>query len=130
MTKDKDLDLYDTDVVRGTENTKLQVLIVIEGKTQTIPLPLTGDLKIGRFISNHIHIEHSSISRFHAVLRLAPPMTIEDLGSANGTRVRDRPLKPGRQTEVAVGDVITLGSVTMILQRRGPLGPPGKSRTE
>jgi pSer/pThr/pTyr-binding forkhead associated (FHA) protein len=129
VTKDDDLDLADTDVVDGSESTKLQALIVIDGKTQTIALPLTGELRIGRYVGSDIHIEHSSISRFHAVLRLAAPMTIEDLGSANGTRVRDRPLKPGHPTPVAVGDVITLGTVTMILQRRRPVGPPVGTRS-
>jgi len=97
----------------------LELLIVVEGQSTTFPLPRSGDLKIGRFVRSDIRIDHASISRFHAVLRVGPALSIEDLGSANGTRVREIALKPGRPTPVEVGEAIKLGKVTMVVQRRG-----------
>jgi DNA-binding NtrC family response regulator len=58
------------------------------------------------------------MSRTHAVLRLGPPITIEDLGSANGTRVRDVRLAAGSPVEVVPGEPVQLGAATLIIQRQ------------
>src|ERR1043166_5655560 len=105
-------------------------LAVFTGDTVAVhPLPARGQLSIGRSSSSDICIDHPSVSRKHAVLHLDPPLRLDDLGSANGTFVRDRlpPAEIGRthnlrrisaQTvEVALGEGINLG-VTMIVVRR------------
>src|SRR4029079_9504980 len=63
-------------------------------------------------------------SRQHAVLSIGPPLTLRDLGSVNGTRVRDRDMAAGDTVELALGDVIQLGNATLIVQRRGPAMRP------
>jgi small subunit ribosomal protein S1 len=54
-------------------------------------LPATGALSFGRALDCDVPIDHKSVSRRHAVLHLGgAQMFVEDLGSANGTRVRGR----------------------------------------
>ncbi|MEO6576591.1 MAG: FHA domain-containing protein, partial [Polyangiaceae bacterium] len=56
----------------------------------THPLPASGRVTIGRAPDNDVVIDDASVSRHHAVIDMGPPVKIEDLGSANGTRVRPR----------------------------------------
>ena len=93
------------------------VLVVVAGGTATAhPLPAAGNLTIGRAPDSDVRIDDGSISRKHAVLRIAAPMSIEDLGSANGTRVRTVRLEPGRPVTFGPGEVVNLGSVIAIVQ--------------
>ena len=99
---------------------RLCLLVIGENISATYPLPETGELVIGRGRRVDVPIEDGSISRRHAVLRVrGDAITIEDLGSANGTRVRgDQPLASGDAVPVAVGDVLDVGSVMLIVQSR------------
>jgi two-component system, NtrC family, response regulator AtoC len=99
---------------------RLNLLVISEHAITTIALPASGDLRIGRSRSCDVFVDDSSISRQHAILALGPPLTIIDLGSANGTRVRDRLIPPNELCEVAAGDVLQLGSATLIVQQRPP----------
>jgi two-component system, NtrC family, response regulator AtoC len=53
------------------------------------------EVVIGRDASCDFVIDHLSLSRRHAIVRLSPAMTIQDLGSTNGTRVTARTLRGG-----------------------------------
>jgi pSer/pThr/pTyr-binding forkhead associated (FHA) protein len=98
---------------------QLSAMIVVDGSARTIRLPLNGDIKIGRYPRSDIIIDHDTISRFHAVLRvIGSELSIEDVGSANGTVVRDKKAKPGHPLPVTVGDVVRLGDVVFIVQRQ------------
>src|SRR5262249_33212078 len=73
---------------------------------------------LGRASENGaVVIDHRSVSRRHAVLHTGPTLSLEDLGSANGTSVRERRLAPGERVEIATGEVFELGSVMMVVQR-------------
>ena len=58
------------------------------------------------------------MSREHAALQIGSELRIEDLGSSNGTRVRDRPLVPHAPVELFPDDVIDLGAVLLVVQYR------------
>jgi two-component system response regulator AtoC len=77
-------------------------------------VPLVGETIIGRSADATINIDHPSISRRHALLRTSPTLTIEDLGSSNGTRVNGKRLKPGQPRPIAAGESIELGAVTVV----------------
>ncbi len=79
-------------------------------------LPPSGELLIGRSESADIRIDHPSISRRHAVLHCSLTPSIEDLGSANGTRVGERTLRRGDRVAVGPGDVLELGAVVGVIQ--------------
>src|SRR5690348_11686720 len=57
-----------------------------------------GAFAIGRDDTCDIVIRHPSLSRKHAMLRLEDEITIEDLGSTNGTHVDGVRIAPHRRT--------------------------------
>src|SRR3954466_13265653 len=84
-------------------------------------------ITIGRAPDNTIVIDDASVSRHHAVLDLGPPLTVEDLGSANGTRVRPAQssaetvelapkLAPGKKWEIGVDEPFNIGSAMCVVR--------------
>src|SRR5262249_35008997 len=100
--------------------------VVTAGMSATHPLPDEGEVTIGRAETNAIQIHDRSLSRQHAMLRIAADgtMTVEDLGSPNGKTVREPPVKPGAPVAIAPGEVIALGSTMVIVQSRSSLMRP------
>jgi len=104
-------------------------------------LPQKPKVTIGRSGENDLEISDSSISREHAVIHLGETITIEDLGSTNGTRVRGPTqtlpdldpdamaasvpqLAPGEQVELVSGCIVMLGKVLFMFQARPSRGRP------
>ena len=103
--------------VRATAAPRLSLRVVGEGILQKQPLPDRGAIVIGRGPDSDMRVDDPSISRRHALVTVdGPSVRIEDLGSANGTRLGDRALEPGESVELAPGEVVDLGSVMLILQ--------------
>ena len=94
------------------------LLVVCAGVISTYPLEPGQRLVMGRAKHAHICVEHASVSREHAALSIGEHVTLEDLGSANGTRIRGQALRPGVAVPIVVGDVIDLGDVLLVLQAR------------
>jgi two-component system, NtrC family, response regulator AtoC len=80
----------------------------------TVDLPASGSLVLGRGRDADVRIDHTSVSRAHARLHLGVPLRVEDLGSANGTRVDGRPVAIGKPADVMVGAVVELGDVRVV----------------
>jgi transcriptional regulator with PAS, ATPase and Fis domain len=80
-------------------------------------LPPEGTIVLGRGPEAHIRLEDRSVSRLHARIYLGLPLRIEDLGSANGTRLDGFPLTAHHVADVAVGAVIELGDVRVVTAR-------------
>jgi two-component system response regulator AtoC len=97
---------------------RLCLVVIGEGLDATYPLPDSGPVAIGRSETADIRIDHRSVSRNHAVLTIGGRLAIEDLGSSNGTRVRDARLGSGQTVEVALGEPIDIGSVMVVIQQR------------
>jgi two-component system, NtrC family, response regulator AtoC len=108
---------FDPDAVR------LNLIVTGESLFVSQPLPVAGELVIGRASDADVRVDHPSVSREHAILRLGTPITIEDLGSANGTRLRGRPLAPHKPMEIEPGEVVDLGSVLLVVQPRPRTAP-------
>jgi two-component system, NtrC family, response regulator AtoC len=100
-------------------------------------LPADGSVTLGRDQDCEVRIDHPSVSRRHALLHLGPPLRIQDLGSANGTFVRDvrsptdtastQPLRKlsREMVEIAVGERVNLGSIPVVVRRaRGDRSGP------
>ena len=77
---------------------------------------LAQDVVIGRSPGCDVVIEDESVSRRHAVLRLDREPTIEDLGSRNGTSVRQRRLLPNERCPMPVGTLVEIGSAWVVVQ--------------
>ena len=106
-------------------------MAIVAGDTIAIsPLPERGAVTLGRDDDCDIRIDNRSVSRRHAILHLGPVLRIQDLGSVNGTFVRDgrlpadtiatQPLrKLSRETiEIAVGERVSLGSIPIVVRRQ------------
>jgi DNA-binding NtrC family response regulator len=71
-------------------------------------------LVIGRARDADVRIDDLSISRAHARLHVGVPLRIEDLSSANGTRLDGVPLSAGHLYPVRVGAVIGVADVRLV----------------
>jgi pSer/pThr/pTyr-binding forkhead associated (FHA) protein len=115
---------------------------VVTGDTVTVAaLPAQGTVTLGRGEECEVRIDNRSVSRRHAILHLGPPLRIQDLGSANGTFVRDSRSptdsaathllrRLSRETlEIVVGERVNLGSIPIVIRRAddapGATGPVG-----
>jgi pSer/pThr/pTyr-binding forkhead associated (FHA) protein len=95
-------------------------LTIIRGGTVGKLFPLqAGDNLVGRWDPDsgafpEVDMEHDDpearISRKHALIKVNERVTIEDIGSLNGTFVnRSRRLEPGSPVELKDGDEIIVG---------------------
>lgn len=95
-----------------------------EGGGFTLFLPDRPQLVLGRGSSADIVIDHPSISRRHVTLHLGAELSIEDLGSSNGTKVRGHALDPKQRTPLRWGEPIEVGQTLVMLNRGGPIETP------
>jgi transcriptional regulator with PAS, ATPase and Fis domain len=96
-----------------------ELLVTRDGTAFSVPLPAQGELLIGRADDASVRLTGSSISRRHAVLRVkAHGLTVEDLGSSNGTLLRGERVEPFREHSVSAGESILLGEFVLTLRLR------------
>ena len=109
------------DASHGPSGEALGYHLVVVGEEvfETLPLPARGDVIVGRGSSADVRIEDPRASRRHARLRLGDELLVEDLGSANGTRVRGRKLGAGQVplgAAIAPGEAIKIGALVLMVQ--------------
>jgi DNA-binding NtrC family response regulator len=112
----------------------LELVVFGRDVVQAHPLPLQGNVTIGRSSDNDIQIDHPSVSRRHALLHLGAALVLEDLGGVNGTHIHPpilaneaddtRRSLPVKKLDLAVGDHLTFGSVMSVLRRRSSQARP------
>ncbi|MBL4634948.1 MAG: sigma 54-interacting transcriptional regulator [Kofleriaceae bacterium] len=97
-------------------------LLILEGdRYHRHVLPATGKITIGRSEDCDIQIDDASVSRQHALLcvALSEMVTLEDLGSANGTRVAETTIVSGDPTVLGPYEILRFGDVNAVLLRLG-----------
>ena len=72
---------------------------------------------LGRAPECEVMLDDPSVSRRHALLTVSGRITVEDLGSTNGTAIQGRKLAAGERGVLALGTVFEIGSATLVLQR-------------
>ena len=87
-----------------------------------VPLAMGRTYVLGRAPECEVMLDDPSVSRRHALLTVSGRITVEDLGSTNGTAIQGRKLVPGERGVLALGTVFEIGSATMVLQRTPPAG--------
>lgn len=97
-----------------------------DGFVTRFPLPETGTVRIGRAEGLEIRIDDPSLSRHHATLSLGRFPTIEDQGSANGTKVGERSLGKHERAIVSPGEVIQLGALIAVITKGEAVDPPAR----
>jgi two-component system response regulator AtoC len=101
----------------------LHLLVMSPDSFTTLPLPKKGILTVGRSTRSDIQIEDPLASRDHGRLHLDEQIFVEDLGSANGTRVRDNIIAKGAMVPINPGEGVTIGSTVLMVQHnRSHLG--------
>jgi transcriptional regulator with PAS, ATPase and Fis domain len=110
---DKDLP---TDLARSrAELSRPHVLAIWEGGSASRPVSDGESITIGRAADCDLVIDHPSVSRRHALLTVGSPSRIEDLGSANGTRLGDAVLRPGESVLLERGQAVSIGATLLVV---------------
>ncbi len=106
---------------RDSRPTKGPSWLVVSGESGVRPLPLPDRdrIVIGRGADCDVVIDEPSLSRRHLALTL-DPLTVEDLGSRNGTRLLGRDLVPNTPTTMPVGAIIEAGETQLMLHTQRP----------
>jgi pSer/pThr/pTyr-binding forkhead associated (FHA) protein len=73
-------------------------------------VPDEGIIMVGRAPDATIRVDDSSVSRLHVRIHLGDVLRVEDLGSANGTRMGGQRLQPNTVTVLPPGQVLEIGS--------------------
>jgi two-component system response regulator AtoC len=119
----------------GNPESGFELIVFCRDVVRTYPLPEVGEVVIGRAEDAAVHLDDSSVSRHHAVLRMGALISVEDLGSRNGTFLhkvaRSGSLQPELATEtmnvrqlighsagIAIGDSIMFGAARAVVRRR------------
>jgi two-component system response regulator AtoC len=105
------------------------LLVVGRDAYATYNLPASGTLTIGRGDSNTVRVDDPLASRAHACLHVGELMFLEDLGSVNGTRIKEQPVKPRDRVPLGIGDTVQIGSSVLIVQRRTTTAEVGRPET-
>ena len=95
---------------------ELVLQVVHRGGAFSQPLPRSGSVLVGRARDADVRVDDPAISRAHARIHVGP-LRIEDLGSANGVRVRGERLARGEIAPLEPGVAIDLGNVMLVVQR-------------
>jgi len=114
--------ISETKAENSSDERKLlvQLVVVGPGVTSTHHLQPSTSLLVGRDEEADVRIVDPVASRQHARLHVtaAHAVEIEDLGSANGTRLREERLPPKQRTVVGSGEIVTIGSTILYVRRR------------
>jgi DNA-binding NtrC family response regulator len=111
--------------------TGLHLLVMGPKLFATFALPASGAVIVGRGGAGvDVKLDDAKASRRHLRLHLGPAgeIEVEDLASANGTRVHDRRLQPGARVRVSPGEAISVGSLVLMVQPNRPARAAARAR--
>lgn len=111
------------DSVRGAS-----LVVMLDGQTRTFDLEDESVILIGRERTCRLPIDHASISREHLRVRVeGGAVTVEELGSRNGTTLKGQRLEKGKRVPLEDGDSLEAGDavITMrgVVRHRGERAP-------
>jgi two-component system, NtrC family, response regulator AtoC len=102
----------------GTDG-RLRLLVIGRTRMETIRLPSSGEVRIGRSASCAVILTEPSIGEEHALLRIGRSIALVDLGSGQLTAIGQERLEPGAAATLNPGSVFTLGTLTLVVQVAG-----------
>jgi hypothetical protein len=87
-----------------------------------VPLEFTPGgkrLNVGRGTDNNLYLNHSSVSKIHAALKMDQlgTLLVADTGSTNGTHINCQRIPYGEARPIAEGDVVAFGDVEVRFRR-------------
>ena len=95
------------------DNTKELELVFVAGGRR---------LNVGRGTDNDIYLNHPSVSKVHAALKmdLQHTLVVADTGSTNGTHINGVRIPYGEARPIEEGDVVAFGDVEVRLRKKNP----------
>ena len=111
---------------KNRADVELCVQVMMPSGTLTLRLPPKSSVVLGRGTECDLTIDDESISRAHARITRTTEVTIEDLGSTNGTKVGGHRLEPNTREPIQVGAIVELGEIVLLLR---PLSPEDAMRS-
>jgi DNA-binding NtrC family response regulator len=100
-----------------------RLAVISGGLVTSHALPAAGEVVIGRAAGCDLRIDAPSLSRRHVRLQLGAQITVEDLGSRNGTIVAGKRLATGAPCAIGFDEIVTIGAVGLVIQQHAQLGP-------
>jgi transcriptional regulator with PAS, ATPase and Fis domain len=98
--------------------TEVWLTVVEQKESRMMPMPESGELSIGRAEDSDIILDSPSVSRNHAVLRIVNgAVSVQDMGSANGTRIGGKRLPPDGEGPVPPGVAILIGGASLVVHQ-------------
>jgi pSer/pThr/pTyr-binding forkhead associated (FHA) protein len=105
-----------------SDNIEAPVALLVLDTQETIFLHSSEEFSLGRATAGQpivpdidltpYNAYETGVSRLHASLNIKNnPITVQDLGSVNGTRVNGKKLSPHSKTSLEHGDILTLGKL-------------------
>jgi DNA-binding NtrC family response regulator len=88
----------------------------------TYLLPAHGELVVGRSADAQVFIDDPLLSHRHARFSVGDGYVVEDLGSRNGTFLRQERLAERTPVQLEPGEAVAMGSCLLVLQA-APLAP-------
>ena len=96
------------------------LLVIGKGNVWTHELE-KPEVTVGRDKTCDIVVDDRALSRQHLVIRFGPPLTVQDLGSTNGTRIGGTLHRGGGPIEVVPGDSFHVGPYALMVVVKGPV---------
>ncbi len=109
-------DITGTDTHAQVALARPHLVVMWPGGSAVKELPSAGGLTIGRSRKSDLCIDHPSVSRDHAVFYGTSPVSVEDLGSTNGTTVAGARIAPRTRVPIERGQVIAIGAAVVVIR--------------
>jgi hypothetical protein len=104
-----------TNVERPMGAERPVLIVFCEEQVTRGELFVNAAITFGRGRECGLRVDHRSVSRVHARFRGGRPVTVEDLDSRNGTRVRGVAIRPKERMPLSRGDVLQCGEALIVL---------------
>jgi len=125
--KQKDLERQLEGVVKGARKETKEELsytarVTLPDGSREIPLAFVAGgrrLNVGRGTDNDLYLNHTSVSKVHAAVRMdnLGTLIVADTGSTNGTHINGVRIPYGEARPIAEGDVVAFGEVEVRFRR-------------
>ena len=125
--KQQDLERQLEGVVKGArketkEELSYSARVTLPDGSREIPLAFVAGgrrLNVGRGTDNDLYLNHTSVSKVHAAVRMdnLGTLIVADTGSTNGTHINGVRIPYGEARPIAEGDVVAFGEVEVRFRR-------------
>jgi two-component system response regulator AtoC len=109
-------DITGTDTHAHVALARPHLVIMWPGGSAVKELPPASTLTVGRSRKCDLCIDHPSVSREHAVFYGSNPVTVEDLGSTNGTTIAGVRIGTRVRVPIERGQVIAIGAAVIVIR--------------